>query len=101
MYVEVALLLYEQPDLDADRVALHLLIDTQSRDHSIHARASVRTTLRHSHARHVPLIRHTRAHTLLARTLDPCSAPACRPVHDVRQRLVDHSEVAFAIDGEA
>src|ERR1044072_4573938 len=57
MDVEVCLLLNQEPDLDADRMAPHFRADTECGDDRLHPRPAMRTALRPTHPGQFTLIR--------------------------------------------
>src|ERR687884_983257 len=101
MNVEVALPLTDQADLDADRTALHLLLDPKRTHDHIHARASVITAGGKPNLCQLIFVRDSRTLRLETLALDPRARAFDGTVQKVRQRLIDHPEHAPALDRQA
>src|SRR5918912_1125459 len=101
MNVEVALPLDYQADLDADRAALHLLLDSERAHDHVHARASVIAAGGKPNLCQLIFVRDSRTRRLETLALDPRARTFDGTVQKVRQRLTDHAEHAPALDRQA
>src|SRR5205085_8704488 len=100
MYVEVALALDDETDLDPDRTARHLLFETERAHHRVHLRTAMVATHSEPQVRQLYLLRDTQ--TLRARLAahDPRAMPARRIIEHVRVGQIDDAERGRALDGE-
>src|SRR5947209_17696458 len=100
MYVEVALALDDQPDLDPDRAARHLLFEPERAHNRVHLRTAMVATHSEPQARQLRLLRD--AQLLRARLAphDPRAVSARRIIEHVRVGQIDDAECGRTLDGE-